>query len=353
MSCLVLTNLCENNIDRKGDNKPELRQKLIYDILKTQYNISIPTLELTRQIIIDLKAHSSNYLDFLESAHNSWIAEKEKDPSFIKDGGLVPYHFTRRKSFQSVSMLPYWKQCGYFADDVITPIYTDTFTIALLSANNVYMAAKQMHSPGAKIVYCLNTYPGHHAMYDGYGGYCFLNNASIAANYLKKNKFMTAILDLDYHHGNGAEDCCTAKENNDEKDILTISIHADPRYDYPSFSGFEEDKGKLGMTTNIIFPPKATWTQYKICLSKALKKLESHKTEILIIPFGGDTYKNDPDPSILYGCGLDFDDYTEMGRLISTTLPHTRFIVTCEGGYNMSAIAKITSNFLLGLNMKK
>lgn len=356
MSCLVFTNICDNKRDRKGDNKPELRQKLIYDVLSPQYQISSPPIELTDKVIIDLGVHSSYYLDFLKNAHSSFLAEEKQDPCFITNGGLVPYHFTRRKSFQSFMKLPYWKQCGYFADDILTPIYNETYDIAMRSANNVYMAAKKiatLDDKNIRIIYCLNTYPGHHAMFDGYGGYCFIHNGCVGANQLQKMGLKTAILDLDYHHGNGAEDCSNRLNHSstDNKNAIpTISIHADPTYEYPSFSGFEHEKGQFGMTTNIIFPKKASWSQYKICLVKALKVLLSHKPDVLIISFGGDTYENDPDPSILYGCCLKLDDYTEMGKLISTTLPNTRFIVTNEGGYNMDAVANITSNFLKGLN---
>jgi len=342
---LLVTNFDEkirnSTIHRETSNKPELRQTLIFDILKKKYAHMRPGMNLTNEIINNLGIHSTEYLSFLEHAYNSWTQTNDRD--FFKMGGLMPYHFTRRKPYQRYQELPYWKQTGYFCDDVITPIYEDTYQIAMESANNCYVASNLILDDQYKIIYCLNTYPGHHAMYDGYGGYCFINNAALAAANLTQLGKKVAILDLDYHAGNGTFDIFYKGES-----TTAISIHADPRYEYPSFSGFEEET--LGSNMNIIFPKKARWSDYEKCLKKALEHINKLSIDIIIIAFGADTYIKDPDPSILYGCCLEIEDYKKMGQLIANENTDKKFIVTQEGGYSINDVPLIVEALLEGLN---
>ena len=112
-------------------NKPEERQLLIHEQLKKEnYEIIIletnskegeEKLKKLKERIVELGVHSKRYLDFLENVYQSWIESGDK--KFLKLGGLVPSHFSRKKQEheKNVEKLPFWKQSGYFCDDVMTP----------------------------------------------------------------------------------------------------------------------------------------------------------------------------------------------------------------------------------------
>src|SRR5207249_2827023 len=146
----------------------------------------------------DLEVDNRDYISFLKIAYDSFL--KEPDHDYVRPDGLIPYHFSRHKSYNSYRGLPYWKQMGHFCDDSITPINGDTYRISMESANNCYEAAKMVGS-SYDVIYCLNTYPGHHAVHDGYSGYCYLNNAYVCAAKLMQDRKRVAILDIDTHAG--------------------------------------------------------------------------------------------------------------------------------------------------------
>lgn len=329
-----------SNNEKTTLNKPKLRQSIIFDEIKTLHTV-ILTENMYKDMINYLSdTHESQYIKFLQSAYESWLAENEHDMDYSKDGGLIPYHFCKNKPDHFHQLAP-WKQMGYYASDSITPIYETTFQNIMKSAHNSYVAAHWLiNNMNYRIIYCLNSVPGHHARYDGYGGYCFLNNAMICANVLvgcygKK----VAMIDVDYHAGDGASDIL---KNQPNKNIQAYSIHANPEKDYPSYGGWPSE-------FDIIFPKKATWEQYKLCLMDVINKIKKFNPDVLIIPFGGDTYANDIDPSVLYGCSLEIKDYYLMGELLSYNFPDKHFIITQEGGYNYTAIANILKEFLCGL----
>ncbi len=342
MSLLIITNSLKNSQDiiRNQTNKPELRQKLILDHLKDKHTILIS--QKNPLSINDLFGiHTQNFLLFLENAYQSWI-DNGKDMDYVhsENGGLIPYHYHRRKEFQSHISLPYWKQIGYYCDGFSTPIHQDSFQIALDSTYNGFQAVNKIDQYQA--IYCLNTYPGHHAFSDGYGGYCFLNNIALIADQLiqKRRATRVAILDVDYHHGNGTQDIFYHR-----KDVLTVSIHADPKFEYPSYSGFESEKG----INNINFPLSqgTTWNQYQNTLDKALAKIKEYNPEYLLIAFGGDTLEEDPDVSVLGGFRLEIKDYYQMGVMISSL--KKKMIVAQEGGYQMEKMPYVLENFLEGI----
>ena len=342
---LVITNYrndfdqFDRNIKRSGTNQPEERQEKIYNKLVGKYPIYVPNIELTKNIIIGLNAHDYYYLTFLEKAYETFLENPDKD--YLKPDGIIPYHFSRRKSFQSNHNSAYWKQIGYYCDDVMTPINSDTYKISMESANNCYVAVNMLKLYDC--IYCLNTYPGHHAMFAGYGGYCYLNNAYICAKALVVQDYKVAVLDLDYHAGNGIQEILILTEN--YNNILSVSIHADPKYEYPTFSGFLYEN--TNNHHNIIFAKKASWIEYKICLDRALTMINKFNPDVIIVPFGGDTYKDDKDASELYGCSLELDDYVKMGNEINKL--KKKVIVTQEGGYCMDMMPKIIDNLLEGL----
>lgn len=345
--CIVITTLpTEQDKVDGATNKPKIRHEEITERLREKYDFLIPKLVLNRKILEKLGVHSSEFIEFLEQAYISFQKDYDKDFDPHGDGGLIPYHFCHNRNLHGYKNLPIWKQCGYFADDVATPIYDMTYNNALLSANNSFLSAKYIDN--YDLIYCLNLYPGHHARSDGYGGYCYLNNAAISARHyqLLHPNSTIAILDLDYHAGNGTQEIFYK-----DPSVLTISIHADPVFEYPAYSGFEDETGEgpgLGFNKNFIFGKKAKSEEYLRILSQAIDHILSFSPSIVIIPFGGDTYLHDPDASLLYGCSLDIPDYFDIGQqLRRLNLP---IIITQEGGYDMSKIGIIVQSFLSGIS---
>ncbi len=343
---LVLYNslILDDKIPKRiGTNFPEKRQKLIYQYLfENRYHLIKTSSQFCLEDLLKLNIHSKEYIYFIKNIYKNWCIYKDTD--FINDSnGIIPYHFYRHLEFQSINKLPLYKQIGYYADDVTTPIYEDTFINALDSANNGYQAIEYLDK--YMIIYCLNTYPGHHAFRSGYGGYCFLNNAAIVASkYINKfpDKKVT-ILDLDYHHGNGTQEIFW---NNNK--ILTISLHIDPRIDYPSFSGFNDETNK-GLNMNIELKPGINATEYNNILQNIIKKkIQEFNSNLLVIAFGGDTIKDDPDVSNLGGFNIKLKDYIKFGNTIKK-FKYDNIIITQEGGYKMDKIHLIVNNFLLGL----
>ena len=185
---LVLTNFVDIDqfdieINRYGTNKPELRQKNIYNKLlenKDKYQVLNPYIVLTKDELINLNIHDNDYIDFLEGAYSSFTQNPDND--YLKSDGIIPYHLSKNKFYQSYKNLPLWRQLGHFCDDVITPINNDTYKVSIESANNCFVAVDLIELNDK--IYCLNTYPGHHARRDGCSGHCYINNAYVCVSRL-------------------------------------------------------------------------------------------------------------------------------------------------------------------------
>src|SRR4029453_9558228 len=165
----------------------------------------------------------------------------------------------------------------------------------------------------------------HHAGPDYCGGYCYLNNAAIAAERARRSGRRVAILDIDYHHGNGTQDIFYS-----DPDVLFVSIHADPATDYPFFWGHGDERGEgpgQGKTLNLPLPRGADISGYREALSNALAAVEAHQADLLILSFGADTYEADP---ISY-FRLRTDDYAEIASRVASL--GLSVLVVMEGGY--------------------
>ena len=127
---------------------------------------------------------------------------------------------------------------GYYAFDASTPIMEGTWDAALAAAHSA-MTAAAMVREGKSAVYALCRPPGHHASTSVYGGYCYLNNAALAAQYLlDEGCGRVALLDIDYHHGNGSQEIFWERD-----DVLFVSLHGTPDSEYPYFLGYDDERG--------------------------------------------------------------------------------------------------------------
>ena len=322
-------------------NKPGIRFRNIYENLQNKYKFHVPKMLINSKKLIELNIVNEDYIYFLEHAWNDFKENYDKDWSDKYDG-IVPYHFCDYSNYKKIPCL--YKQAGYFCGDVLTPIYSTTFDNSMMSANNCYIAVEMIDKHD--LIYCLNMYPGHHAKKNKYTGYCYINNASIIAKYYMqiKEKAKIAILDLDYHAGDGQQEIFYEDPN-----VLTISIHADPKYDYPTYYGHADEIGLnegKGFNENLIFPNGCEINDYLVLLEIACTKIKNFNPDILIIPFGADTFIDDPENGNSYLCCLQLDDYYTISSKIKNL--NKKIIITQEGGYNLEKAGTIVENFLKG-----
>ena len=229
---------------------------------------------------------------------------------------------------------------GYYAMAVETAITSGTWEAAQSSAA-VAQTAQELISDGAKTAFALCRPPGHHAGADLYGGYCFLNNAAIAAQgFLNQGAERVAVLDVDFHHGNGTQDIFYQRD-----DVLFLSLHGAPEDAFPHFLGYADEKGDnkgQGYNSNYPLPPGTPYTEWLKALQDALQKTATYSPDVLIISLGVDTFKEDP----ISFFKLESEDFSHYGKAIAGLKIPTLFVM--EGGYAVEEIGINTVNVLTG-----
>jgi acetoin utilization deacetylase AcuC-like enzyme len=269
--------------------------------------------------------HDAGYLDFLASAWTDWLASAPTDPST-----LLPATFAlRRQPRVPKSLLG---RAGYYIMDLSACIVAGTHEAALASANCALSAAQAV-GDGQRSAFALCRPPGHHAGKDYAGGYCFINNAAVAAHWLS-SRGRVAVLDMDYHCGNGTQDIFYERA-----DVLTISIHADPDFEYPSYMGYADERGAgvgLGFHRNFPLPKSTDDAAYLQTLNEALALIREYQPAYLVVSAGMDVYADDPLGTIKVStAGIG-----EISRRIAAL--HLPTVIVMEGGY---------ANAVLGQNM--
>ena len=256
----------------------------------------------------------------------------------IPDGESVyPYVFPVRNAVRPPQDLSV--RAGYFCMDTFTPLNRNAFLAALGAVDCALSGARSLLE-GRHLAYALVRPPGHHAERSLFGGFCYLNSAAAAAEYLSSSG-KVAMLDLDYHHGNGQQDIFYARN-----DVLTVSLHGHPRLAYPYFSGFDDEKGEgegRGFNLNIPLPERMDGYTYMDHLRKGLRRIHDHAPLFLVVPFGADTSKNDPTGS----WSLTAKDMENNGRLVGALGIPT--LVVQEGGYNSRYLGGNVLAFFRGL----
>lgn len=289
--------------------------------------------------------HSDDYLEFLRTAFVSW--KQQGGQLGVEKAGpvLMPATFPPRRSQHNSQVVA--GQAGYYIFDLSTPILENTYT-AILGSTNCALAAAQSLLNGERATLALCRPPGHHAGRDYAGGYCYLNNAAIAAQYLvngsgqrpvaleSRNK--VAILDIDYHGGNGTQDIFY-----DSAEVFTISIHADPARQYPYFSGYADETGAgrgCGFHRNFPLPKGVTDSDYEQVVAEAITLIENFNATHLIVSAGMDIYAGDP----LGDFNITTAGIHRLGQQIAALQLPTAIIM--EGGYNNEALGNNLVAFL-------
>lgn len=277
--------------------------------------------------------HSPEYLAFLSTIHTRW----KRIPD-AADEVIPNIHPDRRTASYPRSAVG---QAGFHQADTACPIAAGTWEAAYWSAQTALSAADAVLG-GDRAAYALSRPPGHHAFGDLAGGFCFLNNAGIAAEYLRRAGRRPAILDVDVHHGNGTQGIFY-----DRADVLTVSLHADPVRFYPFFWGHAHERGEgpgLGYNLNLPLPRGTLIDGYLRALDTALERITLFGADVIVVALGLDAHENDP----LKGLALTTPDFTRLANTITATgLP---MVLVQEGGYLSDDLGQNLTAFLEGCN---
>ncbi len=276
--------------------------------------------------------HDARYLSFLQTIHARWSALPGAAPEVIPN-----VHPRARSDGYPSSPVG---QAGYHQADTACPIGPHTYAAAYASAQSA-IAATDAVLAGDRCVYALCRPPGHHAFADQAGGFCFFNNAAIAAQRLLDAGLRPAILDVDVHHGNGTQGIFYARG-----DVLTLSLHTDPDGFYPFFWGHADEIGEGdGKGANLNVPlPRGTGNHGILkALDTALQRIADENCTVVVVALGLDAHEEDP----FQGLALTTEGFTHIARAIASLgLP---MVLVQEGGYVSEALGTNLTAFLNGL----
>lgn len=284
------------------------------------------------------RVHAPRYLDFLAGAWQEWIALDPANAEF----DVLPSIWPVRGFRHDVSPTNFAARVGLFSFDSGCPLTAGTWEAAAAGAACAIDAARAVTAAGGpRAAMALTRPPGHHAGPDFFGGYCFLNNAALAAQALREaGAARVAVVDVDYHHGNGTQTIFYERG-----DVLTVSVHGDPTTEYPFYLGYADERGQgAGAQCNLNLPlPAGTgfagWTQ---ALQQGLDAVRAFGADALVVALGVDTYEGDP----ISRFKLRSEDYLEVGRLLAGLgLPA---VFTLEGGYAVAEVGVNVVNVLQG-----
>jgi acetoin utilization deacetylase AcuC-like enzyme len=271
--------------------------------------------------------HDRDLVDYLQRA----CAETPMGKS------VYPYVFPLRNAARKPADLSVL--AGYYCIDTFTPIHRNAFPAAKRAVDCTLTLADEILA-GRRFAYALVRPPGHHAESHVFGGFCYFNNAAIAAQRMVAHG-KVAILDVDYHHGNGQQEIFYSRG-----DVLTVSIHGDPSFAYPYFTGFADERGEgAGEGFNVNFPQPETLdgAGYRQALALALDAVRAFGPKYLVVSLGLDPAQGDPTGT----WSLRGSDFEANGRMIASLGLPT--LVVQEGGYRTRTLGVNARRFFEGL----
>ncbi|MEP6966264.1 MAG: histone deacetylase family protein [Polaromonas sp.] len=285
------------------------------------------------------RVHTPRYLAFLERAWQDWCALDAANGQRQPFPSVWPVRSLR----SDIEPLDFVARLGLYSMDNGSPLSAGTWPAAKAGADAAASAAALVAAgkPGERAAFCCSRPPGHHAGVDFMGGYCFLNNAAVAAQTLRDaGAARVAILDVDYHHGNGTQSIFY-----DRADVLFVSLHGDPLTEYPFYLGHADEAGLdagQGFNLNLPLPAGCSAERWFDALAQACERITRYRGDALVVSLGLDTFAEDP----ISKFALQSDDFLRLGeRLGSLGLP-TVFVL--EGGYAASALGTNAVNVIDG-----
>ncbi|MGB7269522.1 MAG: histone deacetylase family protein [Albidovulum sp.] len=275
--------------------------------------------------------HSPEYLVFLQNIHTRW-----KRIEGAGDEVIPNIHPACRTNSYPKSAVG---QAGFHQADTACPIAAGTWEAAYWSAQSAIHGADLLLG-GEKAAYALSRPPGHHAFGDMAGGFCFLNNSGIAAERLRTRGLRPAILDVDVHHGNGTQGIFYHR-----RDVLTVSIHADPERFYPFFWGQAHERGAgegLGYNLNLPLARGTGDDAYLATLDVALRRVKAFGADVVVVALGLDAFIGDP----FKGFAVTTQGFGKIGAAIAGLGLPCLFVQ--EGGYLCDALGANLTSVLKG-----
>ena len=282
------------------------------------------------------QVHLPRYLQFLRSAWGEWLALDAANAGVQPFPSVWPVR-TLRSDVEPANFIA---RLGLYSMDNGSPLVAGTWVAAKAAADAAASAARAL-GQGERAVFCATRPPGHHAGPDFMGGYCFINHAAVCAQALRAGGAQrVAVLDVDYHHGNGTQAIFYERA-----DVLFVSIHGDPRTEYPFYLGHADETGAgAGQGCNLNLPlaagaSVATWFD---ALDTACARVAAHRPDALVVSLGLDTFAGDP----ISRFQLQTGDFRRLGRRLQQLGLPTAFIL--EGGYAAAELGQNAAQVLQG-----
>lgn len=273
--------------------------------------------------------HDPDYLAFLRTGFEAWRALPGTGPELRSS-----VHAGRHMGRLPRDLLG---RAGFYQADASCVLVEGTWEAARASANTALDAMKRVIS-GESAVYALCRPPGHHAYRDQAGGFCYLNNTAIAANWAASQGARVAIIDVDVHHGNGTQAIFY-----DRRDVLTVSVHGDPAWLYPYYAGYADETGAGSgedFNLNLPVPPMSNSEAYLAAVARGCDAVRRFSPNILIVALGLDASRDDP-----FACmAVDEDGFRRMGDTLATLSRPT--VIVQEGGYPSPSLGASLAAFL-------
>ena len=316
----------------KPFERPERIDFIIDEINKTK----LGTIEKPQDIDFKIinKIHDDDYIEFLDTAWDEWEKEGFK-------GEAIPTVWPS-KSMNSNKIPSFIEgKLGYYCLAGETSISKGSIEAAYESVKVAVSAANIIINKKVSSVFALCRPPGHHASKNQYGGYCFFNNAAIAAQRMKdEGAKKVFILDIDFHHGNGTQAIFY-----DRADVYYASLHGDPMHAFPHFLGHSDEKGigeGEGYNANYPMLPGTSYDAWSNALDDCITKISNFKPDFLIVSLGVDAFENDP----ISFFKLKSENFINIGKKLSKLKLPSLFVM--EGGYSIKEIGVNTVNTLIG-----
>ncbi|MEM7564876.1 MAG: histone deacetylase family protein [Pseudomonadota bacterium] len=278
------------------------------------------------------RIHDPGFISFLENCWDDWVASGYTGEAIAT---CWPARGMQQRIPEHID-----GKLGYYCLAAETAISNGTWEAARASVN-VALTAQAALKDGAREAFALCRPPGHHAAADMFGGYCFINNAAVAAQaFIDQGASRVALLDVDFHHGNGSQAIFY-----DRDDVMFLSLHGDPKDAFPHFLGYADETGNGagdGFNHNYPMGPGTNFDTWGAALRDACDKIKSYGPDAVVISLGVDTFEHDP----ISFFKLSSDDFKRYGATIAGIGRPTLFVM--EGGYAVEEIGVNAVNVLQG-----
>lgn len=279
------------------------------------------------------RVHRGDYVDFLPEVWPMWEASG-------RSGCAFPFAWPTRGLRNDVRPESIDALLGFYSFDAGASFVAGTWE-AIKSSYDTALTAAALVKEGERSVFALCRPPGHHAGTAFMGGYCYINNAAVAAQwFIDQGASRVAILDVDYHHGNGTQEIFYARD-----DVAVFNLHGDPMTEFPYFLGHADERGEgagEGFNFNYPMPFGTGWDAWNASLEDACRKLADYGPDIVVVSLGVDTFEKDP----ISQFKLASVDYPKIGARIKALGLPTLFVM--EGGYAVEEIGVNAVGVLTG-----